>query len=54
MQWTPDWGLRARMVLTMLLVGVLYVAFLGVLTFADVGIAGIVVFFGLFGLAVFR
>ncbi len=33
MQWQTDWGLRGRMALTMLLLGVLYVVFLGALTF---------------------
>ncbi|PSP74932.1 zinc metalloprotease HtpX [Halobacteriales archaeon QS_1_68_20] len=33
MQWQTDWGLRGRMALTMLLLGVLYVVFLGMLTF---------------------
>ena len=33
MQWKTDWGLRGRMAVTMLLLGVLYVVFLGALTF---------------------
>ena len=32
MQWQTDWGLRARMALTMLLLFGLYVVFVGVLT----------------------
>jgi heat shock protein HtpX len=32
MQWKTDWGLRGRMAVTMLLLGVLYVVFLGALT----------------------
>ena len=32
MEWQTDWGLRARMALTMLLLFGLYVVFVGVLT----------------------
>ncbi|WP_336000768.1 zinc metalloprotease HtpX [Halorientalis halophila] len=32
MEWQTDWGLRGRMVLTMLLLGVLYLVFIGILS----------------------
>ena len=51
MEWRTDWGLQARMVLTMLLLGVLYVVFLGVLWYAFESLFVVVVFFGLFSLA---
>ncbi|MFB6079681.1 MAG: zinc metalloprotease HtpX [Haloferacaceae archaeon] len=53
MDWQPDWGLRARMALTMFLLFVLYIVFVGVLAYAGVGLLGIVVVMGLFSLAQF-
>ena len=53
MQWQPDWGLRGRMLLTMVLLGVLYVFFIGALATAGVGLLGIVVVMGLFSLGQF-
>ncbi len=47
MQWQPDWGLRARMMLTMFLLFALYIVFAGVIT-AYVG-GGLFVFALLFG-----
>ena len=50
MQWKPDWGLRGRMVLTMFLLFVLYIVFMGVLwayfgnLFIMVGFMGIFLF----------
>ena len=46
MEWEPDWGLRGRMVLTMLLLGVLYVVFVGALSLYFDGILPIVVVMG--------
>jgi len=51
MQWNADWGLRGRMLLTMILLGVLYVFFIGALATAGVGLLGIVVVMGLFSFA---
>lgn len=48
MEWKADWGLRARMVATMLLLGLLYVVFIGALSLTDIGSTGIVVVMGLF------
>ncbi|GAB7094219.1 zinc metalloprotease HtpX [Halolamina litorea] len=48
MEWKADWGLRARMAATMLLLGLLYVVFLGGLWIADVGAFGMVAFMGVF------
>jgi heat shock protein HtpX len=53
MQWKPDWGLRGRMVVTMLLLGVLYVVFIGALAYFGVGLLGIVLVMGLFSLGQF-
>jgi len=53
MDWKPDWGLRGRMVGTMLLLGVLYVVFIGALVRFGVGLFGIVVVMGLFSLGQF-
>ncbi|WP_158855638.1 zinc metalloprotease HtpX [Halorhabdus sp. CUG00001] len=50
MQWQPDWGLRGRMFVTMFLLFVLYIIFVGVLASAGVGLLGIVVVMGLFSL----
>jgi heat shock protein HtpX len=53
MEWRTDWGLRARMALTMLLLGGLYVVFLGVLWTAFRSLLAVVVFMGAFSLAQF-
>ena len=53
MEWKPDWGLRGRMVATMLLLGVLYVVFIGALAYFGVGLLGIVLVMGLFSLGQF-
>ncbi|WP_254864315.1 zinc metalloprotease HtpX [Halovivax gelatinilyticus] len=47
MEWTPDWGLRARMVLTMFLLFVLYIVFAGLITAYTGG--GLLIFAMLFG-----
>ena len=47
MEWQTDWGLRARMILTMFLLFVLYIVFIGVMTqtrFFGVAILGMGVF----------
>ncbi|WP_053947109.1 zinc metalloprotease HtpX [Halolamina sediminis] len=48
MEWKADWGLRARMAGTMLLLGLLYVVFIAALSLTDLGMTGIVVVMGLF------
>lgn len=48
MEWKPDWGLRGRMVVTMLLLGLLYVVFIGALAAFNVGMVGIILVMGLF------
>ena len=48
MEWKTDWGLRARMGLTMLLLLALYVVFLGVLAYSGMGLVGTVVIMALF------
>ena len=48
MEWKADWGLRVRMAITMLLLGLLYVVFIGALSLTDIGATGIVVVMGLF------
>ncbi|MEF8819119.1 MAG: zinc metalloprotease HtpX [Haloferacaceae archaeon] len=53
MEWKADWGLRTRMVLTMLLLGALYVVFIGALAYFGVGLLGIVVVMGLFSIGQF-
>ena len=53
MEWQPDWGLRARMFLTMGLLGVLYVVFLAILWEAFQSLLLVVVLFGSFSLAQF-
>ncbi len=53
MQWQTDWGLRARMALTMVFLGVLYVVFLGVLWAAFQNLLAVVVLLGAFSLAQF-
>ncbi|MFB6193595.1 MAG: zinc metalloprotease HtpX [Halobaculum sp.] len=51
MEWQTDWGLRGRMVLTVVLLAVLYAAFLGALALYGVGLLGIVIGMGVFMLA---
>ncbi len=53
MEWKPDWGLRARMAITMLLLGLLYIVFIAALSLTDLGMSGIVVVMGLFMLGQF-
>jgi heat shock protein HtpX len=53
MEWKADWGLRARMLVTMLLLGLLYVVFIGALSLTDIGLSGIVLVMGLFMLGQF-
>jgi heat shock protein HtpX len=48
MEWQTDWGLRGRMVLTMLLLGGLYVLFVGVLSLYFQGILPILLVMGAF------
>ena len=48
MNWQPDWGLRIRMAVTVLLLGGLYAVFLGVLVTVDAGLSTIVAVMGLF------
>ena len=48
MEWQADWGLRGRMVLTMLLLGSLYVLFVGVLSLYVRDILPIVLVMGAF------
>lgn len=53
MQWQPDWGLRGRMALTMVLLGVLYVVFLAVLWELFLNLFAVVLLFGSFTLVQF-
>ena len=53
MEWKADWGLRARMGVTMLLLGVLYIVFIGVLASLGAGPTLIVGVMGLFMLGQF-
>ncbi|MHB9287695.1 zinc metalloprotease HtpX [Halobacteriales archaeon Cl-PHB] len=53
MQWQTDWGLRGRMLLTMLLLGGLYVVFLAVLWTAFQSLLVVVVLMGSFSVAQF-
>ncbi|WP_299335602.1 zinc metalloprotease HtpX [Haloplanus sp.] len=52
MEWKPDWGLRGRMVLTMFLLFVLYIAFVAVLS-QYMGLFAVVLVMGLFSLGQF-
>jgi len=52
MEWKPDWGLRGRMVLTMFLLFVLYIVFIGILS-QYMGLFGVVIVMGLFSLGQF-
>jgi heat shock protein HtpX len=47
MDWSTDWGLRARMALTVVLLAALYGIFAGALLFMDVGTAVIVLVFAM-------
>ncbi|WP_458187771.1 zinc metalloprotease HtpX [Haladaptatus sp. NG-WS-4] len=53
MKWKADWGLRARMGLTMFLLFGLYIVFIGALAYMDVGVLVIALVFGGFSLAQF-
>ncbi|MCU4719283.1 zinc metalloprotease HtpX [Halapricum hydrolyticum] len=53
MQWQPDWGLRGRMGLTMLLLGLLYVGFIAALAVSGINLLGIVLILGLFSFGQF-
>lgn len=53
MDWPTDWGLRIRMLTAMLLLGVVYVVFLGVLWTAFQAIIPIILLFGGVGIAQF-
>jgi len=53
MQWQPDWGLRGRMGLTIVLLGLLYVGFIAVLAVSGISLLGMVLFLGLFSLGQF-
>jgi len=48
MEWKADWGLRARMALTMLLLVVLYFVFLGVLSLYFTRMLPVLIIMGLF------
>ncbi|RLM62626.1 zinc metalloprotease HtpX [Halorubrum sp. Atlit-26R] len=48
MNWSPDWGLRARMLLTVGLLAGLYAVFIGVLLTVNAGLLTIIVVMGLF------
>ena len=52
MEWKTDWGLRGRMFFTMFLLAAVYIVFLGVLTLFVESFLAIVVFAGIFGVAV--
>ena len=51
MEWQTDWGLRGRMMLTVVLLGLLYAGFLGALVVYGVRLLGIVIGMGVFMLA---
>ncbi|AZQ16118.1 zinc metalloprotease HtpX [Halorubrum sp. PV6] len=53
MNWSPDWGLRARMLLTVGLLAGLYAVFIGVLLTVNAGLLTIIVVMGLFMLGQF-
>ena len=48
MNWSPDWGLRARMLLTVGLLAGLYAVFIGVLLTVNAGLLTIILVMGLF------
>jgi len=48
-KWYHDYGLQARMLLTMFLLAVVYLFFLAVLAiYGDIGTSGLVIFAGIF------
>jgi len=53
MEWKTYWSLRWRMVLTMLLLGLLYVVFMGVLWFYTGSLLVVILFFGAFSFVQF-
>ncbi|QSG10609.1 zinc metalloprotease HtpX [Halapricum desulfuricans] len=53
MQWQADWGLRGRMGLTMVLLGLLYVGFIAALAVSGINLLGIVLILGLFSFGQF-
>jgi heat shock protein HtpX len=53
MEWKTDWGLRGRMLLTMLLLGLLYVVFMGVIWVYTGSLLFVVLFFGAFSFVQF-
>jgi heat shock protein HtpX len=53
MEWKTDWGLRGRMLLTMLLLGLLYVVFMGVIWVYTGSMLFVVLFFGVFSFVQF-
>ena len=53
MEWKPDWGLRGRMVFTMLLLGLLYVVFMGAIWVFTQSAIYILLFLGVFSFAQF-
>ncbi|WP_266079050.1 zinc metalloprotease HtpX [Haladaptatus caseinilyticus] len=53
MKWKADWGLRARMGLTMFLLFALYIVFVGALAYMNVSVLVIALVFGSFSLAQF-
>ncbi len=48
MDWDTDWGLRGRMLVVVVLLGALYVGFLGVMSFYGIGLFGMILVMGLF------
>ena len=48
MDWDTDWGLRGRMVVVVVLLGALYVGFLGVMSLYGIGLFGMILVMGLF------
>jgi heat shock protein HtpX len=53
MQWQADWSLRGRMLLTMVLLGVLYVVFMAILWTVSQSIILVAALFGVFSLGQF-
>ncbi len=53
MQWQADWGLRSRMFLTMFLLAVVYLVFIGIMSLYVQSFLFIAIIFGLFSLAQF-
>ena len=48
MDWDTDWGLRGRMLVVVVLLGALYVGFLGVMSLYGIGLFGMILVMGLF------